>query len=148
MKRLILTPKRIKAFDPAMVAKQDVDFKPSGLWYSCGSDWLQWTKAERYSPHRYRYVIRTAAALDAFGRKFIVARRQERRRRRSLRYDPIDWAAVAEQASGIEICPYIRSRRLGVLWYYGWDVASGCIWRGDAIISISEVSMKTVTGKR
>lgn len=39
----------------------------------------------------------------------------------------IDWPKVAEHYAGIEICPYLYSKR-SMSWYYGWDVASGCVW--------------------
>ena len=47
----------------------------------------------------------------------------------------INWSAVAKDYYGIEISPYRPKYRLalGYLWYYGWDVASGCIWNKDAI---------------
>lgn len=43
----------------------------------------------------------------------------------------IDWKAVAKEYDGIEIDPYQYERRFseGFLWYYGWDCASGCVWR-------------------
>jgi hypothetical protein len=42
----------------------------------------------------------------------------------------IDWPKVAEHYAGIEICPYLSNKRNDddFFWYYGWDVASGCIW--------------------
>ena len=43
-----------------------------------------------------------------------------------------DWAKVASHYDGIEICPYIESRR-NMTWYYGWDVASGCVWNASGI---------------
>ena len=47
----------------------------------------------------------------------------------------INWQKVAKDYDGIIIAPYIWSRRLSdhTMWYYGWDVASGCIWNIDAI---------------
>ena len=43
-----------------------------------------------------------------------------------------DWGAVAARYDGIEIAPYVWERRLEVWWYYGWDCASGCLWRPKA----------------
>jgi len=47
----------------------------------------------------------------------------------------IDWPRVAEHYAGIEICPYLSSKRMDddAFWYYGWDVASGCIWSPKGI---------------
>jgi len=44
----------------------------------------------------------------------------------------IDWPKVAEHYAGIEICPYLDNRR-DVTWYYGWDVASGCVWDSSGV---------------
>lgn len=42
----------------------------------------------------------------------------------------IDWPRLAREYDGIEIPSYLWQFRLhpGFLWFYGWDVASGCIW--------------------
>jgi hypothetical protein len=45
-----------------------------------------------------------------------------------MRSPGIDWGRVAEQYHGIVIAPYQWSLRLDLMWYYGWDCASGCIW--------------------
>jgi hypothetical protein len=42
----------------------------------------------------------------------------------------IDWAKVSNDYAGVEICPYQYGLRMDgrTGWYYGWDVASGCVW--------------------
>lgn len=47
----------------------------------------------------------------------------------------IDWPRVAEDYAGIEICPYLSDKRNDddAFWYYGWDVASGCIWNPQGV---------------
>lgn len=129
-------------------SEQVVGMKPRGLWYACDGDWLRWMKDE--SPdwiynyeHRYEItpdlsrmlVIRTVKELDAFNRDFGVRRHEA--------ISNIDWARVAAKYDGIEICPYQRDRRTSLLWYYSWDVASGCIWRKRAILDIAEVPLAT-----
>ena len=51
----------------------------------------------------------------------------------------IDWIKVSKQYSGIEINPYQHSNRYTSMWYYGWDVASGCIWKNDLIKNITKI---------
>lgn len=53
----------------------------------------------------------------------------------------IDWPTVAKLYAGIEISPYQYNYRLksGFIWYYGWDVASGCIWRPTNDCAIEQV---------
>ena len=43
----------------------------------------------------------------------------------------INWVEVSEMYDGVEISPYQWKRRLAInfMWYYGWDCASGVIWR-------------------
>ena len=46
----------------------------------------------------------------------------------------VGWIEVAKRFAGLVIAPYQWSRRLdgeASRWYYGWDVASGCVWRAD-----------------
>ena len=47
----------------------------------------------------------------------------------------IDWPKVAKHYAGIEICPYLSKKRWDddSFWYYGWDVASGCVWGSEGI---------------
>lgn len=53
----------------------------------------------------------------------------------------IDWPRVAAVYDGIEIPRYIYQCRLerGVIWYYGWDCASGCVWNLDRVRIKQEV---------
>jgi len=59
----------------------------------------------------------------------------------------INWSAVADRYSGIEISPYQWEARDGseTSWYYGWDVASGCIW-DPAIITPTNDPMARFLG--
>ena len=52
----------------------------------------------------------------------------------------IDWAKVAKDFDGIEIAPYVFEGRYKLQWYYGWDVASGCIWSNDVIKDIKKLN--------
>lgn len=49
----------------------------------------------------------------------------------------IDWRGVMMSYWGIEISSYFWQKRLSSNWYYPWDVASGCIWRSEAIKVVS-----------
>ena len=50
--------------------------------------------------------------------------------------DHIDYKRVGAAYAGIEISPYLYERRYDSMHYYGWDVASGCIWNEIAIKEI------------
>lgn len=130
--------------------------KPQGLWYSCeGSNlgWKEWCEAEDFRiedlTHGYvleidftqMLVIRTTEELDAFHDEYNIEIIPSIKMRR------IDWEAVAKRYTGIEIEPYNWQRRLSqtdvmdMLWYYGWDCASGCIWELDALVSFNGGSL-------
>jgi hypothetical protein len=120
--------------------------KPNGFWYSCGDDWLRFLKSEMPDKLKYRlYVyeveidmpkilsLKDGIDLDVFTEKY--------KDNYSKFGKIIDWRKVSEEYSGIEICPYVGSRRMKLTWYYGWDVASGCIWDKSAIKSLKLVSV-------
>ena len=62
----------------------------------------------------------------------------------------IDWPRVASDYAGIEICPYLSSKRMDEdsFWYYGWDVASGCVWDSKGITDLVEKGNCGDLGKR
>lgn len=122
-------------FEEVPVSEQKTSAsKPKGFWYDCDNEWSNWVEFEMpdwkgdyiYSvklDHSKMKVIRSFDELKAFTSEYGSK-------------GMINWQAVASRYSGIEICPYIWEARLLYDWYYGWDVASGCIWRRDAIVAI------------
>lgn len=114
---------------------QDIGMKPHGLWYSVGAEWWDWLQYEWPTAWgNWQHVheievdesrllrIASGRDIEAFGARYAG---------RGRRGDNIDWRKV-EQAgyAGIEIAPYLHDYRMDpdFSWYYGWDVASGCIW--------------------
>lgn len=119
-------------------------FKPVGLWYACGVEWIEFLESEMPSWfEEVRYVYEVLPAMD----RIIHLRTVEQVRKfdrefgtnrypgiASDRTEEVLWKEVARHADGIEICPYQRSLRMSsVGWYYAWDVASGCIWRPEGL---------------
>ena len=49
------------------------------------------------------------------------------------------WYCHGDKYDGIEINPYQFEARYQYTWYYGWDIASGCIW------NLSGVKLKLLT---
>lgn len=134
---------------------QDVGYKPNGLWVSDGTEWLDWCRSEEFRTglawYSHRVILgaalllhlKTPGDLDTFTHRY---GREISPKLQSLY---IDWPAVALEYDGILISPYQWSRRLTIQthWYYGWDVASGCLWNtasvglGEAV----EVNLAAVT---
>jgi hypothetical protein len=120
---------------PRNVAQTTPGMKPVGLWYEVDGDWQRWCAGEMpqwlAGRHLHRVkldgeqiiALSSASGIDAFNAQYCSIG--------PCGIDFIDWPRVAEEYDGIEIAPYCWRRRLtpGMLWYYGWDCASGCIWR-------------------
>jgi hypothetical protein len=114
-------------------------YKPCGFWYGFGSEWLDWIDSEMpqwRGDYLYEVIVDSSNVLrisnakefKAFDRRFSVM----------LPTKSIDWRAAAKEYAGIEITPYLSQFRMvnEHLWYYGWDIASGCIWDAHAITDL------------
>ena len=53
----------------------------------------------------------------------------------------INWKEVAKDYGGIEISPHLPKviGDIDYLWYWTFDVASGCIWNIESIIKDTEM---------
>jgi hypothetical protein len=113
-------------------------FKPHGLWLSVEDDpddtWWAWCVTNEFHltglAHRTEVVLvpddtvlhlATVAEIRRFSQEFRAAHP-------ITPLDAIDWPRVQAQYAGLLIAPYQWSARLDLLWYYGWDCASACIW--------------------
>jgi hypothetical protein len=133
------------AFKPLARGMVRLGTKPAGLWYACGGEWLKFTAEHiqhRLIEDRYIYELRIdlSRVLRLRTQKAILAFDAEYGR--PWEDDTvIDWARVAEQYAGVEICPYQGNLKMRLFWYYTWDVASGCIWDISAIRSVREIAV-------
>lgn len=124
---------------------QRIGRKPTGLWYGIGSSWIDWIRSEMPEWEKdYTHilnadlsnmkVIRNYEQLLEFHNEYHVSD--------GYGTNTIDWNKVAQKYSGIEIAPFIRNYNSDIDWYYTWDVASGCIWKSNAIIDITKLNDK------
>lgn len=147
-----LQPDRMYAFsdDPALVVRDTADvaahFKPTGIWYSHGGEdsWMDWCCTEDCQIFLRRYLYR----IELDYRDICQLRNQNDMEQFTEQFgekEPgwefiqnIDWAKVQKTYSGLEIIPYLWECRLNpnTHWYYGWDCASGCVWRKKAVTNI------------
>ena len=134
--------------------------KPAGLWYAVGSEWIDWCQSEmpEWIGDKYYRIevtdkvlkIDTEPKFMDFMKEFAemeppykFATMDHPMFINSLRRDTmINWEKVAQQYSGIEIAPYRYDLRLEHMWYYGWDVASGCIWDKSGIKSLKRIILR------
>jgi len=136
-----------RGYDP----NDNEGFKPDGLWYGCGTAWLNFI--EREMPHRITpppgpgetgsqiWALKIDMSMikslidpdeiENFTRKY----RDIERYINTMVKTP-DWIQVAQEYSGIECCPYPVGDwefRMKYMWYYTIDMSSGCIWDTSAI---------------
>ena len=106
--------------------------KPFGLWYAIGTGWIDWVKDNMPEWEReYAFVldIDESRLLKIDNYQDLQAFNEEY----GIEGNYIDWDKVSQKYGGIEIAPYIYQARYDMLWYYGWDVASGCVWASNMV---------------
>jgi hypothetical protein len=126
--------------------EQKVGPKPNGLWYECqdgsAETWKEFCTGafsigykydETYNVNLNDYNILFIPDAHHFEKFYDM---YSTNHPAGVDYDRmIDWPRVAQDYAGIEICPYLWSKRNdeNSFWYYGWDVASGCVWNSSGI---------------
>jgi hypothetical protein len=138
-------------------AQSENGMKPRGVWFGIGSSWKDWVSTEygnsstdiqgHFPTNKETAIvlkrnakilrITSAKGLNEFTKKY-PGEDEYLKPIKNVEYGlgrMINWKRVAKDYDGIIIAPYIASRRLSIQtpWYYGWDVASGCVWNIDAI---------------
>lgn len=134
-------PVRSEAQEPG------VSMKPKGFWVSVGNEWEQWCRESEFGADRLGYVARVTLVPDANVLRLsgqidldnFTDEYGDPHSERRFTIHCIRWDRVAEEYDGIIISPYVWERRLELMWYYGWDCASGCIWNARAILSVVPV---------
>ena len=124
--------------------------KPDGLWYACGSGWIDHVEDEVFDMRleegnnymyelniNYRRVFRMriggkrASGVDRLTQKYGFEFHSETGVKKQ-----INWAKMQDDGYyGIEICPYAPPSPYTPqpFWYSTWAIASGCIWDPRAI---------------
>ena len=148
------------------IMQQEQSYKPKGLWFAIGSEWLKYILANNFRLLEYNYLyeielnhekifkISSLKDLKMFAKAFKV---EHSLFGYGLIFDDInvkyyiDWKKMSRttQKSGILIDQNFKtlyhqfdSRHniqqyfKEIEWYLSWDVASGAIWNQDAIQDI------------
>lgn len=167
---LYITIKKQKIYTDFNFTPQPFTKPEEGVWYSC-KDWLEWCayyhpkaiNAQSLFTYSIRvdresiFHIKTMDQLEEFhrvysfvGDEFEFGLKGTKCYRRSTNYF-IDWPTLKNRGfKGVYIekfdletylddCPQIRKDIQ--TWYGWWDVSSGCIWDGSAILKY-ELEMK------
>lgn len=135
-------------YNPHMQYAQAQKPKPTGLWVAKEDAWIEWGVQNSFD-HWTRdfveldldlsdiYKIRFERDLDALREEYGVVHEE-------LNYvHSIDWSLVAREFKGV----YALNWEYGWSgldslnpWFYGWDLASGCVWDLSALEEIKDVS--------
>lgn len=115
--------------------------KPDGFWYGFGNEWIDWTETagpNYQGDYVYEVDINGSNILQIKDYSEITVFTKEYGSDKQIAPGiifNIDWPKIELRYDGIEINPYIRQARndTKTLWYYGWDVASGCIWNLEKV---------------
>tara|TARA_Y100000310_G_C20484886_1_gene716421 strand:+ start:337 stop:957 length:621 start_codon:yes stop_codon:yes gene_type:complete len=125
--------------------EQSGTMKPNGIWYGCGTTWLKFIDREMsgWTPVFGTQIwslkidmsnvkeLTTTKEIDRFSMHYKDAEKYYR-----MHDVHVDWSLAEHHFDGIECCPYPVGDwefKMKYMWYYGIDIASGCIWNTKAI---------------
>ena len=128
---------------------QPYAIKPVGLWVSVDNEWDDWCKSEGFRDHKgwHKYEVDLCDAdvllLNTPERvlEFNEQLKSEGSMVEGFSTIMAAWQSIADKCDGLIIAPYLWQLRLDrrCSWYYGWDIAGGCIWNA------SKLKIKKVT---
>lgn len=112
------------------------NFKPIGLWLSHEVDdmgWKSWCLIEQFQLEKLTYrrdftIVKPEKILHLDSDASIFDFDNEYKMQLYRSINTIDWKRVKSEFGGIVISPYQWACRNAYTWYYGFDVASACIW--------------------
>lgn len=169
-KYYIFSPHKMSSVDN--LVQTEKHFKPIGLWFALGDEWLKYLINNRFRLHEYNYLYEIEIKIDkvltisnlkelkAFGKEF---RAQTPTFGYNYEFDDvpmkhdIDWKKMATvtKKNGLIIDKNFKNLYFkydarhdmkqyfkDVEWYITWDIASGVIWHKDAIKEITLIYKK------
>ena len=122
--------------------EQPVSFKPKGLWFSFGTEWIDFVGREYRRNNdslQYVYDIKTNdSKILTIGMENESLFLETYGVENDSDIMDVDWKKVASDWSGVEIL--INPRELNERWLWStWDIPSGCIWDISGIKSITKL---------
>jgi hypothetical protein len=167
----VMLPFKFYVFTEFMTKPFDIDideqstgyFKPNGLWFSQGAEWLQHMKKTNYNMTKYNYLFTLEVDLSKL---ILITNLIELHKFTSLYGNfkafkkdtticvEINWKRAIEETkkAGILISPninalinkhkkeYVNTTTFsGLEWYLTWDIASGAIWNKQAIAHYNQI---------
>lgn len=141
-KRIIISESPNLKFSEQLIGTQEVDYKPTGLWYAIGDAWVNYLKhnaPQRAFKYMYEIKINTSSMcmIDTEAKVYHFTQKYTKAR---YGIKMINWNRVSQDFTGIEFNPYFWKLRREFQWYNPVDVPSGCIWNKSAINDIQLIS--------
>lgn len=133
------------------------NFKPVGLWLSdCsnGDGWKDWCESSQWNLQGVLYkteficdikdwfFLGTTKDILDFTDEYYVRNPGDNKLISTIKRECIDWPRVMREAKGIIITPYNWECRHRLMWYYGWDCASACVWDLSTVEPVDEVMVQ------
>lgn len=160
MQRIHTTNKKAIRIPYSVPYIQELSWKPIGMWYGIDWSWHEWCKSESFGGRgkndfeleldmKNILVLNSVDKIRQFAETFGEYPEWMKNRpyfdgKPKDKY--IDWKKVSQMYSGIEISPYQWKCRHEFMFYYGWDVASGCVWNLNAVKSVTQIEKsKTIS---
>jgi len=127
------------------VSAQPIDFKPKGLWFSFGTQWIDFLDRSMFTREEVSNLLQHVYDIKTNDSKILTIGMENE----SLFLETygvendsdimdVDWKKVASDWSGVEIL--INPRELNERWLWStWDIPSGCVWDISGIKSITKI---------
>lgn len=159
-KRYVFSHKKIEKIDSTLNGQGIADWKPQGLWYSFGNEWLEHLSmcielGEKWAKKRLK-IYKFVYQIDIHDEHILHLRTKKRIKEftdrngiwvptHSRKYEYpylINWRDFASRWYGVEMDLSQRKWELDFLWLSKWDIISGCIFDNRAIKEITLVWSK------
>ena len=132
-----------------LINSDELSDKPNGLWYSFGTQWLDWCEEQQpewIMKNTFKLEIKYCNILKITNIEEFV-NFEETYSFTVERYKSIKWHGVMIAYDGIEIYDKNNFKRLPVKtnnyhWYNTWDIGSGCIWKNCNVAAIKPKKVK------
>ena len=120
-------------------------YRPSGLWYTIGSNCLRWCTEDDMikSPYIYEIILNDVYLLHLANLERLMEFEKYFGIYDNNRCQEIYWDQVGRYFGGIEFTPYIEAKRCASPWYYTIENECGCIWNPMVIKEVNLLYART-----
>jgi hypothetical protein len=172
----VMKPYKLYIFSPYKIDlvnehnHNNVSWKPHGLWFAVGDEWLQFMKKNGFWMNKYNYlyeievdmekvyVIHNLSSLQSFSKTYAKHSKYVSDIEGVLTTTNIDWDKFTKDTkySGIIIEPnfkklywkhlhklhHIETFFKNIEWYVTWDVSSGSVWNSKCVKNLKLIYKK------